>query len=236
MKTALVIGGSGGIGEAVVRTLCADGYGVVFTYCSADRKARELSLETGAQALCCTLADARAASLAVAESVKLLGSLYLLVNCAGVSEWGLFDSITDAQWENMRGVNLDGVFYACRAAVPHMLHQKSGSIINIGSVWGETGASCEVAYSATKAGVIGLTKALAKELAPSGITVNCVSPGAVETPMMARFSAEEIAALCEEIPVGRMAKPSEIADAVLFLARSAYITGQVLAVNGGLYI
>ncbi|MBR6780856.1 MAG: SDR family oxidoreductase, partial [Clostridia bacterium] len=139
-------------------------------------------------------------------------------------------------WQNLRSVNLDGVVYSCRAAVPHMIRQKSGSIVNIGSVWGETGASCEAAYSACKAGVSGLTKALAKELAPSGITVNCVAPGAVQTSMMQRFSADEISALCEEIPLGRLAQPSEIAQAVLFLSRASYITGQILGINGGLYI
>lgn len=236
MKTAFITGGSGGIGTAVVRAFRQVGYQVVFTYCRSREQAQALADEQGAQAVFCELSDSESVGKAVQTAVDAYGVPDVLVNCAGISEWGLFDSISDAQWEKIRSVNLDGVFYACRAIVPYMLRRKKGSIVNIGSVWGETGASCEVAYSATKAGVSGLTKALAKELAPSGICVNCVAPGAVKTAMMQRFSDEEIAALCEEIPVGRLAEPCEIAQAVLFLAEAPYITGQCLGINGGLYI
>lgn len=236
MKTAFVTGGTGGIGEAVVRALCEAGFQTAVGYCNAKEKANALSAELGVLPVYCNTADAACVNDAMQYVVQAFGRLDLLVNCAGISEWGLFDTLSDATWHNLRSVNLDGVVYTCRAAVPYMIRQKSGSIVNIGSVWGETGASCEAAYSACKAGVSGLTKALAKELAPSGITVNCVAPGAVQTSMMQRFSADEISALCEEIPLGRLAQPSEIAQAVLFLSRASYITGQVLGINGGLYI
>lgn len=236
MKTALVLGGTGGIGEAVVRTLCNAGYRTAVGYCHSEEKAKILSETLGVLPVFCDQRNSESVQTAVLTVAETFGSLHLLVNCAGVSEWGLFDSMSDQMWNDLRAVNLDGVVYSCRSAVPIMVRQKYGAIVNIGSVWGETGASCEVAYSACKAGVSGLTKALAKELAPSGITVNCVAPGAVETAMMQRFAQAEIDALCEEIPVGRMAKPAEVADAVLFLANAPYITGQILGVNGGLYI
>lgn len=235
-KSAFVIGGTGGIGEAVVRALFKAGYQTAIGYCNSQAKALSLAEECSCAAVFCDQRAPDSVRKAVQSVADLFGSLHLLVNCAGISEWGLFDSMSDSTWQNLRAINLDGVVYACRAAVPVMVRQKCGAIVNIGSVWGETGASCEVAYSACKAGVSGLTKALAKELAPSGITVNCVAPGAVNTPMMSRFSASETAALCEDIPVGRLAEPSEIAQAVLFLAEAKYITGQILGVNGGLYI
>lgn len=236
MKTALVFGATGGIGEAVVRRLHRDGYKTALGYCRSEEKAKALAEELSAFCVYCNQSDPAGVNQAVQTVYAQFGSLDLLVNCAGVSEWGLFDMLSDEAWQHLRGVNLDGTLYACRAVVPLMVRQKSGCIVNMGSVWGETGASCEVAYSACKAGVSGLTKALAKELAPSGITVNCVAPGAVETAMMRRFSEAEIDALCEEIPLGRMAKPEEVADAVAFLANAPYITGQILGVNGGLYI
>ncbi|MBQ6865183.1 MAG: 3-oxoacyl-ACP reductase FabG [Clostridia bacterium] len=236
MRTAFVTGGSGGIGQAVVRALCDAGYNVTFTYCRSAEKAASFARSVYARAVFCDLTDSGCVNAVAQAFVQQCGAPDVLVNCAGISEWGLFDMVSDEQWNRLRGTNLDGVFYVCRAFVPFMLGKKSGSIVNIGSVWGETGASCEVAYSATKAGVSGLTKALAKELAPSGITVNCVAPGAVKTSMMDRFSETEIKELCEEIPVGRLAEPAEIAQAVLFLANAPYITGQCLGVNGGLYI
>ncbi len=236
MKTAFVTGGTGGIGEAVVRALHKDGYQTAVTYCRSEEKAKALSAELGVLPVPCDTSDPDSVREAVKTVARTFGTIGLLVNCAGVSEWGLFDTLSDATWQKLRGVNLDGVVYACRETVPYMIKQKHGAIVNIGSVWGETGASCEVAYSACKAGVSGLTKALAKELAPCGITVNCVSPGAVDTAMMQRFSIAEINALCEEIPLGRLAEPYEIAQAVLFLSQAPYITGQILGINGGMYI
>ncbi|MFR2613873.1 MAG: SDR family oxidoreductase [Subdoligranulum sp.] len=150
----------------------------------------------------------------------------------------LFTDLTDEDWHRMMGVDLDGVFYACRAVLPGMIRQKYGRILLVSSMWGQTGGSCEVHYSAAKAGVIGLTKALAKEEGPSGITVNCVAPGVIETDMMASFTAEDKAALAEETPVERLGTPEEVARTLVFLAGrgAGFITGQVLGVNGGIVI
>ncbi len=167
-----------------------------------------------------------------------VGSVDVLVNNAGISSQKLFTDITDDEWKRTIGVNLDGVFYCCRNALPYMIRQKSGAIINIGSMWGEVGASCEVHYSASKAGVIGLTKALAKEVAPSGVRVNCIAPGVVMTDMMSDFDDTTIEELKDETPLGRLGTPEDIAAAVLFLASddASFITGQTLGVNGGFII
>ena len=159
----------------------------------------------------------------------------MLVNNAGVAIRSFFDETTDEQWRRVTDTNLTGAFNCARAASKQMLRQKSGRIINISSMWGQTGASCEVAYSASKAGVIGLTKALAKELAPSGITVNCVCPGVIDTDMMASFSQEDRCLIADDIPLGRFGSPDDIANAVAFFAdeRSSFVTGQILGVNGG---
>ena len=161
-----------------------------------------------------------------------------LINNAGIAQQKLFTDITNEDWNAMVGVNLSGVFYCCRAALPYMIRQKAGSIVNVSSMWGICGASCEAHYSAVKAGVIGLTKALAKEEGPSGITVNCVAPGVIDTDMMASFTAEDKAALAEETPVGRLGTAEEVAKLLLYLAGedAGYITGQVFGVNGGLVI
>ena len=170
------------------------------------------------------------------EIEEKLGRVSVLVNNAGISHWGLFDMVTDEEYEKIIGSNLTGTFNCTRRALPSMLQEKYGRIVNISSVWGQSGASCEAVYSMTKAGLIGLTKALAKEYAPSGITVNCISPGVIDTDMMSRFSEEEKAAICEEIPTGTMGTAEDIANAVSFLtdSRSSYITGQILGVNGGM--
>ncbi len=241
MKTALVTGGAKGIGAAAVKKLCENGYSVAINYLSSEEKALALS-----SALICEgydvftlradVSDPAQANGMINAVISRNGRLDVLVNNAGIDGQQLFDTVSDSDWQKMLGTDLTGVFNCCRAALPHMLSAKYGRIINISSMWGQVGASCEVAYSAAKAGVIGLTKALAKEAGPSGITVNCVAPGAVETDMMAHFSAEDIAALCEEIPLGRLGRPEEIADVIAFLAGdgAAYITGQVIGVNGGM--
>lgn len=166
------------------------------------------------------------------------GDIDVLVNNAGVSSQKLFADITDEDWKKTTGVNLDGVFFCCREALKPMISKKNGVIINISSMWGEVGASCEVHYSATKAGVIGLTKALAKEVAPSGIRVNCITPGVIMTDMMADFDEKTVNELREETPLGRLGTPEDIAGAALFLASedASFITGQVLGVNGGFVI
>lgn len=239
-KTAYVTGGAKGIGEAIVRRLCADGFNVAIIYNKSEQRAESLcsELALSGYTVCAEKCDVSDPSQVKAVFERLSSQLsepQVLVNNAGVSLWGLFDDTTDEQWESVTGINLTGTFNCCREAVKYMLKNKYGRIINISSVWGQVGASCEVAYSATKAGVIGLTRALSKEYALSGITVNCVSPGVIDTDMMSRFSDEEKREICEEIPMGRMGTPEEVADAVSFFAseKCSYITGQILGVNGG---
>lgn len=243
MKTAIVTGGAGGIGSAIVKELCRAGYSAAIIYHASEEKAMALSsalISDGFDAFAVP-ADVRspaAVNEAVEKICRLNGGVDVLVNNAGIARQQLFQEITDEDWADMIGVNLSGTFYFCRAVLPHMLRAHKGRIINVASMWGQVGASMETAYSAAKAGVIGLTRALAKETAPSGVTVNCVCPGAVDTAMMAGFSAEEINDLCMEIPAGRLGAPEEIAKAVAFFAdeKNAYITGQVLGVNGGFVV
>ena len=242
-KVAVVTGGASGIGEASVRRLCADGFSVVINYCSSEAKANALASELSFKGFDVMTAKADVAcSAEVNEMIEKVsadfGTPYILVNNSGIAQQKLFTDITDEEWQRMISVNLTGVFNCCRAVLPYMIHEKNGRIINISSMWGQVGASCEVHYSAAKAGVIGLTKALAQEVAPSGITVNCIAPGAVETKMMASFSQEDIDALCEEIPLMRLGRAEEIAAAVSFFAGdgAGYITGQILGVNGGMVI
>lgn len=242
-KIAVVTGGASGIGEATVRRLCADGFPVVINYFSSEAKAEALASELSFKGY-----DVMTAKADVSDSAEVnemiakvsadFGTPYILVNNSGIAQQKLFTDISDEEWNRMISVNLTGVFNCCRAVLPYMIHEKSGRIINVSSMWGQVGASCEVHYSAAKAGVIGLTKALAQEVAPSGITVNCVAPGAVETKMMSSFKKEDIDALCEEIPLMRLGKPDEIAATIAFFAseNASYITGQILGVNGGMVI
>ena len=239
-QVAVVTGASRGIGAATAVSLGDAGYTVAVLYKSnqagAEKTVEKIQKNGGqARAYQLDVTDSTAVTAVTAQITAELGDVSVLVNNAGVSEQKLFTDITDADWSNMLSVHLNGAFYLSRAVLPAMLHEKYGRIINIASMWGETGGSCEVHYSAAKAGLIGLTKALAKELAPSGITVNAVSPGAVETDMMKMLGREVCESVAEETPVGRLGRPEEIADAVCFLAseKAAYITGQVLSVNGG---
>ena len=174
----------------------------------------------------------------VKQAVETFGTVDILVNNAGIAEQKLFTDVTAAEWDEMMAVHVRGAFLCCKAALPHMIRQKWGRIINISSMWGQVGASCEVPYSAAKAALIGMTKALAKEEGPSGVTVNCIAPGAVDTEMMAGFSAQDKAALCEETPLCRLGTPQDIAAAVAFLAseQAGFVTGQVLGVNGGFVV
>lgn len=240
-KTALVTGGAKGIGAGIVRKLCEDGFSVAVNYNSSEQRALALCSELVSSGydvfpIKCDVSSSSEVKKMVIEVKEHFGSIDVLVNNAGVSLWGLFDTVRDSEWDNTLNINLKGAFNCSREVLPLMLSNKYGRIINISSVWGQVGASCEAVYSASKAGIIGLTKALAKEYAPSKITVNCVSPGVIDTEMMNRFTEEEKAAVCEEIPMGRMGSVRDVALAVSFFAgeTSSYVTGQVLGVNGGM--
>jgi len=235
MLTALITGGSRGIGAATVRTFVNAGYRVVFFYLRNESTAQALAAETGAIAIRCDVRDSVSVASAFAEAKRLLGHIDVLVNNAGIAQQKLFTDITDEDWRTMLDTNLSGAFYACRAVLPDMISRRYGRIINVGSIWGQVGASCEVHYSAAKAGLIGLTKGLAKEVGPSGVTVNCICPGVIETDMLSSFTKDDLAALADETPVGRLGTPEDIARSILWLAdpKSDFITGQIIGVNGG---
>ena len=234
MKKALVTGGSGGIGAAVCETLANEGYFVYIGYSSSREKAEILAEKIEGEPLKIDVSDTES----INSAVKIAGEIDLLVNNAGISEIDLFTSISAEKSSRIMAVNLVGAMELTRKILPAMINRKSGCIINISSMWGEVGASCEVDYSASKAGLIGFTKALAKEVAPSGIRVNCVSPGFIMTEMNSRFSAEDLELIREDIPLGIFGEPRHIADTVAFLAseKAEYITGQIIGVNGGMII
>jgi 3-oxoacyl-[acyl-carrier protein] reductase len=238
MMTVLITGGSRGIGADLVCRFARDGYTVAFVYHNAHEAAASVARETGAFAICADISMPDEARRAVAEAKEKLGHIDVLINNAAVAGFRLFTDITDEEWNRFIGVNLSGAFYLSRAVLPDMISRKSGSIINISSMWGQVGASCEVHYSAAKAGLIGLTKALAKELGPSGIRVNCIAPGVIDTEMNAALQEEDRRALIEETPLMRLGTPADVAAAALFLAGegASFITGQVLGVNGGFVI
>ncbi len=243
MKTAVITGAAKGIGSAIAVAFAKAGYRVVINYNKSEERARALcqilndTYPTEAVCIKADVSTSEGASKLITEAVTAFGDIDVLVNNAGIAQQKLFTDITDTDWQNMISTNLSSVFYTSRAATPFMVSKKSGSIVNISSIWGETGGSCEVHYSAAKAGVIGLTKALSKELAPSGITVNCVCPGVIRTDMLSTFSEEDLKALADETPVMRLGSPKDVADAVFYLAtNSGFVTGQVLGVNGGMYV
>ena len=234
----IITGGSRGIGRAAVELFAQNGHQVVFFYKSNDTLADELCQLTGATAIKCDIKNSEEATTAIAKAVDVLGGIDALVNNAGVSEFCFFDSITDEQWKNMIDTNLSGTFYVTREAVKHMIPKKKGAIVNVGSMWGKVGASCEVHYSSSKAGLRGMTMALAKELGPSGITVNCVEPGVINTDMNAHLGKEDVEALCESTPLGRLGTPEEVARLILFLCSpdASFITGQTIGIDGGFAI
>lgn len=222
MKKALITGGATGIGKATAILLQQNGYDVYITY-------NKTEPDYEVSAIKCNLENIDE----IESTVESIGRVDLLVNNAGVSIIKMINDITAEDYEKMTAVNERAVYFASKFATLKMIREQSGAIINISSMWGQVGASCETLYSMTKAGVIGLTKALAKELAPSNITVNCIAPGIIDTRMNNMFDAEE---LKEEVPLGRLGTPEEIAKAVLFFAENPYITGQILGVNGGIII
>ena len=236
MNRVLISGGSRGIGAALVRAFTKNGDAVAFLYRENDVAAKTVATETGAIAIRCDVSDPDAVHAAVKEAEQVLGgAVTVLVNNAGVSHIGLSRDLTDAEWRRVVDTNLSGAFYLCREVQGAMIAAGCGRIVNIGSMWGKTGASCEVAYSASKAGLRGLTMALAKELGPSRVTVNCVEPGLIDTEMNAALDADTRASLIEETPLCRIGTPADVAAAVLFFASDAasFITGQILGVDGG---
>ncbi len=240
-KTVLITGAARGIGAACAEKFAALGYNIVLNYHTSEKQALALAEtlgENGAEVLCvcADVSDANAVESLFAQTEAAFGNVDILINNAGISQIKMLCDVTEADWRQMFAVNMDSAYLCSKRALCAMVTQKWGRIIHISSMWGICGASCEVPYSASKAALIGFTKALAKELAPSGITVNALAPGFIDTPMNRNVSPEDTAAFIEEIPVGRIGKPYEVAHAAAFLAHedSGYITGQVLAVDGGI--
>lgn len=238
MSVVLVTGGSRGIGAALVRSFAGAGYSVAFSYLSSDEAARRVSEETGALAI---RADSRVEAevnnaLSIVE--EKLGFVDILINNAAVSSFSIFTDLSYEDWRAIFSTNVDGAFLYTKRTLGNMIRNRSGRIINISSMWGQVGSSCEVHYSATKAAIIGMTKALAKELGPSGITVNCICPGFINTEMNASLDALTISSLVEDTPLMRMGEPADVASAALFLAGegASFITGAVLNVNGGFVV
>ncbi len=238
MKTVLITGGSRGIGRAMVRLFSESGYSVAFTYKSSEREAEELSLATGAYAIKADSTCEGEVVSAVKSAAEKLGDVEILINNAAVSSFSLFTDISIEEWRKTFDTAVTGAFLYSREVLPSMIRNKRGRIINISSMWGITGSSCEVHYSAAKAAVIGMTKALAKEVGPSQITVNCIAPGVIDTDMNKALSEEDMNILKDETPLMRIGTPEEVAESALFLAsdRAAFITGAVLNVNGGYLI
>ena len=243
MKTALVTGSSRGIGRAVARELAHQGWAVGINYLHREDKAQELVEELTAAGCQAAAFQADVADgAAVASMVKELGETFspveLVVNNAGVAGQSLFQDISDEMWNRYLAVNLGGARNTIKAALPHMISEKRGCIVNISSIWGQRGASCEVAYACTKEGIIDLTRSLAMELAPSGIRVNCVAPGVINTDMVQVLGQETLDELAKETPLGRLGTPEDIAYAVSFFAseRAGFITGQVLTADGGFIV
>ena len=233
-KTALVTGGAGGIGSAVCRALASDGWHVAVAYHSSGEEAEALAEELDGIAVSADLTDPEE----VDAMFEQVGGVDLLVNNAGVSRYGLLTDMSYRDWRDLFRVNTDAVFLCCKAAIPHMVHVKRGCILNISSMWGQVGGSCEAGYSASKAAVIGLTKALAKELAPSGIRVNCIAPGVIRTRMLDGFTASELEELRLQTPLEQLGTPEDVGQLAAFLAsdRARFMTGQVIGLNGGFVI
>ena len=237
--TAFVTGGSRGIGRAVVRRLAAEGFAVGIDYLQAKEAAEALAAEicaAGGRALAvqADVSDRDAVTAAIGQVEAAFGPITCLVNNAGIAEQHQFQDIDSTFWHRIFAVNVDGAYHTIQAVLPGMIHRKAGTIVNISSIWGQRGASCEVAYSATKAAIIGLTRSLAAELAPSGIRVNCVAPGVIHTDMVEVLGEDTLRSLAEETPMGRLGKPEDVAAAVAFFCReeSAFVTGQVLPAAG----
>ncbi len=227
----VITGGSRGIGAAAVRRFAAKGHQVLFLYEKDHEAARQVAAETGAEALCCDVSDADAVLQALSDR-----ETDVLINNAGIAHFGLITDITPQQWQRMFDVNVHGMYHCIRAVLPGMVRRQEGCIINVSSMWGQVGASCEVAYSASKGAVIALTKALAQEVGPSHIRVNAIAPGVVLTDMVQNVSPETMEALRQETPLETHGTPEDIAEAMEYLVNAGFVTGQVLPVNGGMVL
>lgn len=232
MANVVITGGSRGIGAAAVELFAARGDQVWFLYEKNHGAARDVVEKTGATSLCCDVAD----SAAVEQAFAVIKDVDILICNAGIMHFGLLASMDESQWNRIFDVNVKGIYNCVKAAMPAFLRKQSGCVLTVSSMWGQVGASCEAAYSATKGAVIALTKALAKELGPSGIRVNCVSPGVILTDMCASVDPEILASMAEEAPVGRNGTARDVAQAMAYLADAPFVTGQVLPVNGGFVI
>ncbi len=232
MSTVVITGGSRGIGAAAAARFAARGDRVWFLYEKDHTAARAVAQTTGATPICCDVADGDA----VRAAFQKIGDLDILICNAGVMHFGLMSMQSEESWDRLFAVNVKGIYHCVNAAMPAFLRKHSGSIVTVSSMWGQVGASCEAAYSATKGAVIALTRALSKELGPSGIRVNCVAPGVILTDMCANVDPEILAEMAEEAPVGRNGTPEDVAKAMEYLADAEFVTGQVLAVNGGYVI
>ena len=229
MSVTVITGGSRGIGRAAVERFAARGHRVFFLYEKEHAAARAVSEGTGATAICCDVARREA----VEDAFQQIGDVDILICNAGICRYGLMQSLPEAEWDRMFDVNVKGIYNCVNAAMPSFLKKQRGSIVTVSSMWGRVGSSCEAAYSATKGAVIALTKALAKELGPSGIRVNCVAPGVILTDMCAGVDPEVLAQLAEEAPLGRNGTPEDVAAAMEYLAEAEFITGHILNVDGG---
>lgn len=238
MKNVLITGGSRGIGRACVEKFAREGYTVSFIYNNSDSAATELSTLTGAHPIKADISNPNEAKRAVNDAISTMGGIDILVNNAGISLIKLFTDTTDEDYFNVINTNFGGTFFVTREAVKPMISRHYGRIVNIGSMWGKTGASCEVAYSASKSAIEGFTKALAKELGPSGITVNCIEPGVINTEMNSELDEATLKELCDETPVGKIGDANELAEFIYLMAteKSGFLTGQIIGFDGGFAI
>ena len=232
MSTVVITGGSRGIGAAAVALFAAKGHRVFFLYEKNHEAAAAVAQKTGAEAICCDVAD----GAAVKAAFDRIGDVDILICNAGICQYGLMSMVSESDWDRIFAVNVKGIYHCVNAAMPAFLQKQAGCVITVSSMWGQVGASCEAAYSATKGAVIALTKALAKELGPSGIRVNCVAPGVILTDMCANVDPEILAEMASDAPVGKNGTPEDVAKAMLYLSEAEFVTGQVLPVNGGYVI
>ncbi len=232
MSTVVITGGSRGIGAAAVELFAARGDRVFFLYEKNHDAAQAVAKKNGATAICCDVADGQA----VKAAFDRIGHVDILICNAGICQYGLMSMTSESQWDRIFDVNVKGIYHCVNAAMPAFLRKQSGCVITVSSMWGQVGASCEAAYSATKGAVIALTKALAKELGPSGIRVNCVAPGVILTDMCANVDQGILEEMAQESPIGRNGTPMDVAKAMEYLAEATFVTGQVLSVNGGYVI